>query len=56
MKEAYLSCLKKLRQFRKSLTKDKDLKRGRLYFSWLETKIKKVQNEKKEEFECYINS
>ena len=50
MKEAYLSCLKKLRQFRKSLTKDKDLKRGRLYFSWLETKTEKIQNEKDEEF------
>ena len=56
MKEAYLSCLKKLRQFRKSLTKDKDLKRGRLYFSWLETKTEKIQNEKDEEFVCCINS
>ena len=54
MKEAYLSCLKKLRKFRKSLTTYKDLKRGRLYFSWLETK--KVQNEKDEEFVCCINS
>jgi len=45
VKEAYLGCLKKLRQFRKSLTTDKDLKRGRLYFSWLETKTDKVQNE-----------
>lgn len=45
MKKAYLGCLKKLRQFRKSLTTDKDLKRGRLYFSWLETKTEKIQNE-----------
>ncbi len=43
MKEAYLSCLKKLRQFGKSLTTDKDLKRGRLYFSWIETKTKKYK-------------
>lgn len=50
MKKAYLGCLKKLRQFRKSLTTDKDLKRGRLYFSWLETKTEKIQNEKDDMF------
>jgi len=45
MKEAYLGCIKRLRKFRKSLTSDKDLKRGRLYFSWLKTKTEKIQNE-----------
>ena len=45
MKEAYLGCIKRLRKFRKSFTSDKDLKRGRLYFSWLKTKTEKIQNE-----------
>ena len=35
MKEAYIKCLKKLREFRKSLNTEKDLKRGKLYFTWI---------------------
>lgn len=46
MKQIYINCLKKLRQFRKSLTSDSGLKRGKLYFSWIETKTEKIQNEK----------
>lgn len=45
MKKAYLGCLRKLRQFRRTLTSNKDLKRGKLYFSWLEVKTEKIQNE-----------
>lgn len=50
MKEAYLGLLKKLRQFRKILTSDKDIKRGKLYFSWLEAKTEKIQNEQDDNF------
>ena len=50
VKKAYLSCLRKLRQFRKSLKSKKDIKRGKLYFSWIEIKTEKVQNEQDEEY------
>lgn len=46
MKEAYIKCLKKLRQFRKSLNTENDLKRGKLYFTWIRDKTKKIENEK----------
>ena len=46
MKEAYIKCLKKLREFRKSLNTENDLKRGKLYFSWIRDKTKKIENEK----------
>ena len=46
MKEAYIKCLKKLREFRKSLNTEKDLKRGKLYFTWIRDKTKKIENEK----------
>lgn len=50
MKQSYLNCLKKLRDFRRSLKTEKDIKRGKLYFSWLENKTKKIQSENDEEF------
>ena len=31
MKQAYINCLKKLREFRKNLKLDKDIKRGKNY-------------------------
>ena len=46
MKESYIKCLKKLRQFRKSLNIEKDLKRGKLYFKWIKDKTEKIENEK----------
>ena len=46
MKEAYITCLKKLREFRKSLNTENDLKRGKLYFTWIRDKTKKIENEK----------
>ena len=46
MKEAYIKCLKKLREFRKSLNTENDLKRGKLYFTWISDKTKKIENEK----------
>ena len=46
MKESYIKCLKKLREFRKSLNTEKDLKRGKLYFTWISDKTKKIENEK----------
>lgn len=49
MKESYINCLKKLRNYRKSLKKDKDIKKGKLYFTWIKDKTQKVQNEDNEE-------
>ena len=46
MKESYIKCLKKLREFRKSLNTENDLKRGKLYFTWIRDKTKKIENEK----------
>ena len=46
MKEAYIKCLKKLREFRKSLNTKNDIKRGNLYFTWIRDKNKKIENEK----------
>lgn len=54
MKEAYINCLKKLRNFRKSLIVDKDIKKGKLYFTWIKDKTQKIQNENNEE-EIYNN-
>ena len=38
--------MKKLREFRKSLNTENDLKRGKLYFTWIRDKTKKIENEK----------
>ena len=46
MKETYIKCLKKLREFRKSLNTENDLRRGKLYFTWIRDKTKKIENEK----------
>lgn len=54
MKEIYLACLKKFRKFRKSLVTAKDIKGGKLYFSWIKTKTEKVINEKDKNY-IYIN-
>lgn len=50
MRVAYINCLKQLRNFRKSLKLDKDIKRGRLYFTWIKDKTEIIENEKDEEF------
>ncbi len=50
MKNTYYNCLKKLKQFRKSLRTKKDIKRGKLYFKWMENKTEKIQHEKNEEY------
>ncbi len=50
MKQSYINCLKKLREFRKNLKVDKDVKRGKLYFTWIKDKTEKIENEKDEEF------
>ena len=46
MKQAYLKFLNKIRRFRKSLLSDIDKKRGKMYFTWLETKTEKIEHEK----------
>lgn len=50
MKVAYINCLKQLRNFRKSLRVDKDIKRGKLYFTWIKDKTEIIENEKDEKF------
>lgn len=50
LKQSYISCLKELRKFRKNIKLDKDIKRGKLYFSWIKSKTEKIKNEKDEEF------
>ena len=54
MKKAYIECLKKLRLFRKSLFEDIDIKRGKMYFTWLKDKTEKVMNEKDDNY-IYTN-
>ena len=54
MKNAYLECLKSLRNFRKSLVNDIDRKRGKLYFTWIKDKTEKIKNEKDESY-IYTN-
>ena len=50
MKQAYINCLKKLREFRKDLKVDKDIKRGKLYFTWIKDKTEKIANEKDDNY------
>ena len=50
MKESYIKCLKKLREFRKSLNKKEHQKRGKLYFTWIKDKTEKVEKEEDEEY------
>ena len=50
MKQTYIYCFKKLREFRKNLKINKDIKRGKLYFTWIKDKTEKIENEKDEEF------
>ena len=50
MKQTYINCLKKLREFRKNLKIDKDIKRGKLYFSWIKDKTEKISNEKDDNY------
>lgn len=54
MKQAYINCLKKLREFRKNLKVNKDIKRGKLYFIWLKDKTEIIENEKDENY-IYTN-
>ena len=48
--KVYINCLKKLREFRKNLKIDKDIKRGRLYFTWIKDKTEIISNEKDENY------
>ena len=50
MKEAYINCLKKLREFRKCLNSKNDMKRGKLYFAQIKDKTEKIINEKDENY------
>ncbi len=45
MKQIYLKCLKKLREFRKTIKNGKDEKKRNLYFSWLVEKTDKIEKE-----------
>lgn len=50
MKRSYINCLRKLRDFRKSLKTEKDIKRGKLYFTWIKDKTEKIANEKDDNY------
>ena len=50
MKKAYLGCIKQLRKLRKSLLLNNDIKRGKLYFEWLDTKTQKIEKEQKQNY------
>lgn len=50
MKQSYINCLKKLREFRKCLNLENDIKRGKLYFTWIKDKTEIIKNEKDEDF------
>ncbi len=54
MKRTYINCLKKLREFRKSLKVDKDIKRGKLYFTWIKDKTEIIEREKDDNY-IYLN-
>lgn len=54
MKQTYIKCLKKLREFRKCLNSENDLKRGKLYFTWTKDKTEIIENEKDENY-IYTN-
>lgn len=55
LKQSYISCLKELRKFRRNIKLDKDIKRGKLYFSWIKSKTEKIENEKDEYKDGKIN-
>ena len=64
MKEAYINCLKQLRNFRKILKIDKDIKRGKLYFNWIKDKKEIIEcleyeltelNKQQRDFIRYLN-
>jgi len=50
MKTAYINCMKRLRNFRKGLKADSDLKRGKLYFEWIKQKTDNIEHEQDEQF------
>ena len=54
MKKTYLECLRNLKVFRKSIVKDIDIKRGKMYFNWLKNKTVKVMKEKDDNY-IYTN-
>ncbi len=54
MKQTYIKCLKKLREFRKSLKIEKEIKRGKLYLTWIKDKTEIIENEKDENY-IYAN-
>ena len=47
MRQIYLRCLKKLREFRKKI---RDEKKGKLYFSWIVEKTDKIEKENDENY------
>lgn len=50
MKNSYLKCIKAIRNFRKCLHTENDLKRGKLYFTWIKNKTEKIANEKDDNY------
>lgn len=50
MKQIYLKCLKKLREFRKKVKNTHDIKKVKLYFSWLIDKTNKIEKEEDNQY------
>ena len=42
MKKSHINCLRKLRESRKCLNSENDIKRGKIYFTWLKDKTEKI--------------
>lgn len=50
MEQKYNNCINQITEFKNSLFTENDKKRGKLYFSWIETKTNKIQNEKDKKY------
>lgn len=50
MNNSYNKCIKKLIEFKEELIKEKNIKKGKLYFSWINSKTEKIQLEDDENY------
>ena len=48
MRQTYNKCIEKLEEFKNILINENNIKTGKLYFLWIESKTNKIQNEKNE--------
>jgi len=50
MNNSYNKCIKQLSNFKEKLIKEKNIKKGKLYFSWIDSKTEKVKIENDEKY------